>query len=163
MASIIVKKARPALYSLRGLPWKWVLMSELSEVTGISSDKLWANFFLLSKDRETMGVADMAANFANVGILGEICGSYSEEGWEYFQRSRAGFLHEVYSGYLLVPAGWANDVVTACERGVVRVVEVFHEHLHEEDSCPQGTINCFHVGAGSSAAVGLDGDGKPVV
>ncbi len=68
----------------------------------------------------------------------------------------------VQDGKVMVPAGWANDVIDAWQNGVYQIMRIRHAHLSDADECPDGYLSCSFNGSEFESAVGLDSHGNVV-
>lgn len=161
MATLI----KPGLYRIEGLPWAWVRMGDLAQLLDITPASVWKNYFLLSKDVDILAVVyDCwgAGTMWNIGIEGEVSGSWNGDYWQYALGGKEAFDHALSEGDIYVPAGFAMAVLEAHEKGAVVIVTEEHSHLGNGEPCPEGTLNCTFNGHGFTAAVGLDIDGNPI-
>lgn len=161
-----MKMLRPAIWSVPGSSWGWVWLYELRAVLESNPLDIWRKFFPLSKDVESLAIALADGSFANVTEAGRVFGTakvVDSELWSLvFDDNGILPTFVLDQGLVLVPAGWANAVVDAHQKGVVEVVAVDHSHLDDLDECPDGTLSCTFFENRFVAAVGLDKDGSPV-
>ena len=136
-------KKKPAIYALRDAPdsfWGFVSLKELAEIVELDPKKVLENFFGLSKDVDSMIV------FAYGKMVRITQGSVTSQG-----SITSDDAEEIF-----VPAGWAQNVLKAHERGFTRVELVTHIHsLGNYIDCPEDTLACTTFGDRHLAAVGI--------
>lgn len=168
MGRMSIIKIKPAIYVLSGCSWGWVNLKELAEVCEMTPKRVLKNFFGLSKDIDILAMI-VYGNFVNVTIDGEILqdrkslpflvSALISDEWRpdnikfHFRKVNK------YAQNIFVPAGWAQDVLGAVERGFNGVMPVEHDHLrNNEDDCPKNALSCVFNGSQFVAAVGIYND-----
>lgn len=115
-----LEKVKPAIYKISGSRWGWVSWREVAEIVGRDPRELLNAFWSIAN----VHVLRQEDWFDNVATL-YWCAWYSADKISFWQSQRkfdgGSYNQPCDFTAIYVPAGFANEVIDLCRRGVVKV------------------------------------------